>query len=146
MNKSEVKFADSKAMQAQQVPQAGEVAENRETKSNRRVMVPDYRIFLRENAHELKAFMPGVTPEGVSLELEGRFLKVRGQVNEPGWEGFSLSHVEFAYADYQADFKVPEGIDRENVTGTMKNGILTIRLPKAEEELPKSIHVNVAQD
>jgi HSP20 family molecular chaperone IbpA len=146
MNKSEVKVAETKSMQSSQAPHTGEVVENREDKSKRRVMVPDYRIFLREDAHELKAFMPGVTPKGVSLELEGRFLKVRGHVDEPEWEGFSLSHVEFAYADYQADFKVPEGIDRDNVTGTMKNGILTIHLPKAEEELPKSIHVDVAQN
>jgi HSP20 family molecular chaperone IbpA len=146
MTKSEVKVEESKLMQSQETPQKAEVIEKGNSETKRRVMVPDYRIFLRESAHELKAFMPGVAPKGVSLELEGRFLKVRGRVDEPNWENFSLSHVEFAYADYQADFKVPEGIDRENVSGTMKNGILTIHLPKAEEELPKSIHVNVAQD
>jgi len=146
MSESKVKVADSKTMQSQETPRTGEVVENRETQTNRRVMVPDYRIFLRDDAHELKAFMPGVKPDNVSLELEGRSLKVRGKVDEPKWEGFAMSHLEFAYADYQADFKVPEGIDRENVAGSMKNGILTIRLPKAEEELPKSIHVTVAQD
>lgn len=114
--------------------------------ARRRVMVPDYRVFLRDNAHELKAYMPGVASEDLSLELEGRFLKVRGKAKELSWEGFAKSHIEFATGDYEADFKVPEGIDRDKVSGVLKNGVLTITLPKADEVLPKSIQVNVAQD
>lgn len=124
-----------------EVSEAGSASEKK-----RRVLVPDYRVFLRDDAHELQVYMPGVSNEELSLELEGRFLKVRGRADEMSWQGFEKSYVEFGLGDYQADFKVPEGIDRDNVTGVLKNGILNIRLPKAEEEMPKTIHVSVAQD
>lgn len=113
------------------------------SEKRRRILVPDYRVFLRDNAHELQVFMPGVATEDLSLELEGRFLKVRGVVSEPAWEGFQPSYAEFAYGDYRADFKIPEGVDRNNVSGTLKNGVLAIQLPKADEVLPKTIQVNV---
>lgn len=119
--------------------------ESCKTKARRRVLVPDYRVFLREDGHELKAYLPGVGSEDVSLELEGRYLKIRGKLKDLAWEGFTRTHVEFAMGDYEADFKIPEGINRDRVTGVLKNGILTVTLPKAEEELPKSIQVTVAQ-
>ncbi len=88
--------------------------------------------------------MPGVGPDDVELELERRVLTIRGRgrVTNPG--GNRRVCAEYDEGDYERVFTVSDDLDAAKVKASMKNGLLTLELPRAKEVKPKQIKVSAA--
>lgn len=101
------------------------------------------RVRVVENANEFRviAEMPGVDENGTEITLEKNVLKLVGrtELNQP--EGYELAYGYFRQRQFERAFTVPEGIDREGLGATIKNGILTVTLPKAKELQPTRVAV-----
>jgi len=106
--------------------------------------VPQVDIF--ETSEELRvlADMPGVPPDAVQVHLEGDELTIEGRVRPDEYEGLKPLHVEYGIGGYYRRFKVGEAVDRENIKAHMKNGVLALRLPKAERARLRRIDVQAA--
>jgi len=97
-----------------------------------RIYTPAVDIYETSDAIVLLADMPGVNENSVDVTFEKNVLTIYGRVEPHVPEGYTPVYREYGIGDYQRSFAIREQIDWEHVTGTVKNGVLTLTLPKAE--------------
>jgi HSP20 family molecular chaperone IbpA len=107
----------------------------------RRVFRPRVDIWEDEDAVTVTADMPGVGEEGVEITLEQDLLTIRGAAKHDQPADHTLAYGEYEVGHYERSFTVTEQIDRDKVEATMKDGVLTLTLPKVKPEPPKKIQV-----
>ncbi|MCS6851444.1 MAG: Hsp20/alpha crystallin family protein [Gemmataceae bacterium] len=100
------------------------------------------RVDIYETTDELLLFadMPGVAPGDVDIRFENGELSLHGRVGArlPS-QGVLLK--EYGIGDFYRVFTITETIDANKITAEMKNGVLTVHLPKAEALKPRKITV-----
>jgi HSP20 family protein len=104
------------------------------------VFTPQVDIFENDKELILYADMPGVRPEGVDLRYERGELILHGRFEAPDRPGHVLLR-EYEDGDFYRVFEIHESIDSNRIEASCKNGVLTIRLPKAEAARPRQINV-----
>lgn len=105
------------------------------------VSMPPADIYETQDHVVLVADMPGVAPGDVDVSLERRVLTIRGHVPVETHEGYRRVHTEFGERDFQRVFALSEEIDRDLIEASHKNGVLTLKLPKAELARTRKIEV-----
>ena len=105
-----------------------------------RVFIPAVDIFETPQALVLVADMPGVAGDKVTIDLKENLLTIHGQVSPPAEKQVILAQ-EYAIGDYYREFQVGELVDKEKIEANVKNGVLTLMLPKAEKAKPRRIEV-----
>jgi Molecular chaperone (small heat shock protein) len=83
----------------------------------------------RKNDIVLKADLPGVTKNDVTLEVQDRLLTVRAECLSDIEEGIYIRRERF-YRKYEGSVNIPVQIDEEKATAKLSNGVLTVFLPK----------------
>lgn len=94
-------------------------------------------IYETKNEWVILADMPGVSEKSLDLTLEKNVLTIKGTVDAPKEEGYQLIYSEFNYGDYEKKFSLPQEINAEKLEASMKNGVLTVRIPKLEKQVKK---------
>lgn len=105
---------------------------------------PAVDIFETKDELVLVADMPGVPPDGVDIHLEGDQLSVEGRVKPEEYEGLKPLYVEYGVGGFYRRFTLGEMIDRDAIKAQMKNGVLTLKLPKAERARARRVAVEAA--
>lgn len=132
-------------------PAEAEVAQKEQVQINqaqakqtapRRVVAPVSRVSQHENGFTLVVEMPGARKESLSIQLEGVALNIQASTEEPAWENYQTVYREFDFVDYEANFRLPNGLDREAIKADFSNGLLQVVLPKSAEQLPRKISIN----
>ncbi len=103
---------------------------------------PPVDIFETEEALVMKAELPGFTKDDISIELKENALTLRGKrkhTTEAKEENYHRR--ERIYGAFQRSFMLPTTVDQSNVQATYKDGVLELRLPKAEAAKPKRIAI-----
>lgn len=90
----------------------------------------------------LMADMPGATEESVEITLEKRQLTIRADVEDHAPEGMSALYLEYDVGDWERSFTLSREFDMEKIKAALKDGVLTVTLPKAPEMEAKRIQVN----
>jgi HSP20 family protein len=93
----------------------------------------------------IKAEIPEVKKEDVKVTLEHGVLSIRGMRRQEV-EGNSKKYhrVERSYGSFVRNFTLPDLVDDAKLEAVVKDGILTLHLPKTEKAKPKAIEVKVA--
>jgi HSP20 family protein len=86
------------------------------------------------------ADMPGVTAEGLNVDLRENVLTIYGKVL-PEAGGRKMLSREYEVGDFYRQFSLSEHIDQERITASMKDGVLTLTLPKLAPAQPRKITV-----
>jgi HSP20 family protein len=102
---------------------------------------PTVDIFETKDELTLLADMPGVPADAVGVHLDGDELTVEGQVRREDYDGLKPLHVEYGVGGYYRRFTLGKAIDREGIRAQMKDGVLTLHLPKAEHARLRRITV-----
>lgn len=102
---------------------------------NRAWATPPVDVFENEEAFLVRADLPGVTTENVEIEFKQDNLRVTA--TRPATDAAS---GEWSY-NFQRAFKL-SGIDENRIVAEMKDGVLSLTLPKAESAKPRQIPVN----
>ncbi|RME26103.1 MAG: Hsp20/alpha crystallin family protein [Deltaproteobacteria bacterium] len=102
--------------------------------------VPDVDIMEDENAITLVADLPGVKPENVDVDVREGVLTMTAKV-EPLPDNWRPVYTEYGIGGYQRSFTLGEKIDVGKITAKMKNGVLTLTLPKLEQHRTRKIQV-----
>ena len=107
-----------------------------------RTWAPPVDIYETDDAVILKAELPGVSKDDVSIEIHQNTLILRGQrKHEAEVKEEDYHRVERAYGTFQRSFMLPTLVDQEHVQATYKDGVLELRLPKSEAAKPKRIAI-----
>jgi HSP20 family protein len=105
------------------------------------VYTPAVDIMERKDDIVLLADMPGVDETSVEITLEKNVLTIYGKVAAEIPSGYTLYLSEYGTGDYQRVFTLTEEVDRDKIQATVKNGVLTLVLPKAEAVKTRKIEV-----
>lgn len=97
----------------------------------RRVFTPRTDIYETNEDIVVLADMPGVHEQNVDITLEQNTLTLNGFVEACSHDGHSLTYGEYGIGDYYRQFTLPNAVDREAISATMKNGVLKLVLPKS---------------
>ena len=106
-------------------------------------LVPPVDVFENEQGITLLADLPGVTKEGLGVRVDGDNLLIEGQVQSAGPENLQLVYGEAQYAAYRRQFTLSRELDASRIEAQLKDGVLQLTIPKAEEAKPRRIEVNV---
>ncbi len=107
------------------------------------VFLPPVDIYETEDAITLVADMPGVKADDLQIDLRENTLTIIGDIApfEDAKEEDLL--VEYEVGRFFRKFTVPEAIDQDKIEAKLKDGVLTLVLPKAEKAKPKKIEIKV---
>lgn len=116
---------------------AGWTVERRRT----RAAWPATNLFETKEAFVVKAEVPGLAEGDVSVSVEDDVLVIRGERKTTVPEGYRVHLRERAPIAFSRKVTLPTRVDTAGVTATLKDGLLTVTLPKAREVLPRSVAV-----
>ena len=104
-------------------------------------LLPPVDIVEDQDGILVKADLPGVSKETLSINVEGDTLTIEGAVSlgEPG--GLQSVYAEVRTPHYKRSFVLSRDLDTAKVNASLVNGVLTLRVPKSEQAKPRRIEV-----
>jgi HSP20 family protein len=98
-----------------------------------------------ENSLQISMELPGVEPDDVRLSLENNILTIRGEKRQRSEENNERVHrFERTYGVFERTFALPNTVDADKIEARYENGVLLVRIPKAERARPREIRVNAS--
>ena len=101
---------------------------------------PRFDIWENEDEMILYGDLPGVMPEDLDVRFENPVLTIHGKV-KPRHNDVKFLYGEYGIGDFHGTFTIGEAIDTERIAAELKNGVLTVHLPKNEKVKPRRIEV-----
>jgi len=130
-------------MVVEQRPARAEQAQAVRRQDEDRQFQPATDIIETADAVVLKLDMPGVLKENVDLTVDKDMLTIVGkaQPEETGEAVYRETYV----GDYRRQFTLTTDVDTGKIAATMTHGVLTVRIPKAEQTKPRKIKIAAAE-
>lgn len=102
---------------------------------------PRVNIYDTGEALEVLAEVPGLGKDELSVKIQGNYLEISGSRKSDRPEGYAVHRMERGANSFSRSFTLPVDVNAEKVEASLKNGILTLRLPKAEAAKPRQITI-----
>ena len=106
-------------------------------------LVPPVDVFEDEASITLLADLPGVTRERLTIRVDGDNLVLEAEGSPSGPENLELVYGEVQYLRYRRQFTLSRELDASRIEAQLRDGVLRLTIPKAEEAKPRRIQVNV---
>jgi HSP20 family protein len=101
-------------------------------------------LLVSERDVALTLDLPGLTPEDLSIDVQGGELTVRGERKRPQVaEGASYVYAQRPFGVFEHRFQIPAGVDPDAITASMQNGVLSLIVPKPE---PRAKRITIGSD
>lgn len=105
-------------------------------------LAPRVDIYQTQDAVKVKAVLPGLNSDDVSVDINENVLTLKGEFkNEEEAKDGDYLYQERRYGNFCRSFTLPNGIKIDKADAVMEDGILTISIPKAEEAKPRTIKI-----
>jgi HSP20 family molecular chaperone IbpA len=124
-----------------QVQHKREVDKKQESTAPARTFVPAADIFETEQALTVVLEMPGVNKDKVEIGVENDVLTISGQIDFSNYEGLQPLYTEYNIGNYSRGFQLSSKIEQDGITAELKDGVMTLVLPKAEKSKPRRINI-----
>ncbi len=112
--------------------------------SNNLVFAPAAELQETSDAIHLKIEIPGLEAKDLDVQVTAEAVSIRGERrSESKTEEKGVFRTEFRYGKFQRVIPLPVRIQNDKVEAEYKNGVLTLNLPKAEEEKNKIVKINL---
>jgi HSP20 family molecular chaperone IbpA len=108
------------------------------------VVVPSVDVLEDPTGITLIADLPGVPRENLSIQVEGESLTIEAQVDLGRPEDFVPKLEEARGTILRREFTLSRELDTEHIQAELRDGVLTLRIPKVAEAQPRRIEVQVA--
>jgi HSP20 family protein len=105
--------------------------------------VPPVDLVEADDHFVLKADLPGLSEEDVSVEVQDGALTISGERSadhersEGGWY-----RIERSFGSFQRSLTLPEGVDPDGISAKFDRGVLAVRIPKPEERKPRRVQIS----
>jgi HSP20 family molecular chaperone IbpA len=124
-----------------QVQQKRELENKEEAMTPTRVFMPTADIYETNDALTVILEMPGVEKSNVDVRVEDDVLRVTGQLDLSKYKGLAPLYTEYNIGNYARNFRLSNKIDQNKIAAELKDGVLWLTLPKAEEAKPRTIEI-----
>ncbi|MDR2463607.1 MAG: Hsp20/alpha crystallin family protein [Verrucomicrobiales bacterium] len=109
------------------------------------VWAPLVDVVEEEKDFVIKAEIPDVDRENIKVTVSDGVLTLSGERKFEQENRTKTYHrVERGYGSFARSFTLPEAVEAEKVTADCKNGLLTVRVPKAAKSLPREVEVKIS--
>lgn len=126
-----------------QQPQQATPRPQAKTQDDGRWLVPRVDVLEDDTGISLLADLPGVSKEQLDIEVDGETLTLEGRVAQDTPEGLQPAYVEVRVPRYRRAFTLSRELDTSRIEANLKDGVLTLRIPKQAHAQPKRIEVQV---
>jgi HSP20 family molecular chaperone IbpA len=115
---------------------------NPETASGElRALLPLVDVLEDENGITVKADLPGVSPESLSIRVDGETLTIEGSVALGEAQRMEAVYAEVKVAQYKRSFVLSRDLDTSRIDASLRDGVLNLQMPKLERARPRRIAV-----
>jgi HSP20 family protein len=90
----------------------------------------------------LVAELPGVKKEDLDIQVRGDTLRIQGKKTVSYEDGASVHRRERSAGQFDRTLTLPAEVDAAKVTAEHRDGVLTLRLPRAESAKPRTVTIN----
>jgi HSP20 family protein len=117
--------------------------EKRSTREREAVLIPAVDIF--EDAHQItvQAEMPGVSRGKLNIRADRNELLLEGEMDIDMPTGMAALYADLQTTKFRRSFVLSGELETERIEATLKDGLLTVRIPKRVELRTRKIKVNV---
>lgn len=106
---------------------------------------PPINIFDDHEGMALVAELPGIDPASLDISAQGNTLTLKGERKREQADGARGYHRrERTFGEFSRSIQLPEYLDMSKAAANYENGMLTLRIPKAEAAKPRQISVRSA--
>jgi HSP20 family protein len=130
------------ARQELQVQEKRELEKKEEATIPARVFLPTADIYETRDALTVILEMPGVEKNNVDVRVEDGVLNVQGRLDLSKYQGLQPLYTEYNVGHYSRSFQLSSKIDQNSIGAELKDGVLTLTLPKVEDAKPRKIEVS----
>jgi HSP20 family protein len=108
--------------------------------------LPAVDVFDTKDAVVLKAELAGLDPDDIEIEVDDNVLTIKGERKfEEKVDEERYYRVERRSGSFSRSLALPQGVRADDIQADYEDGVLEVRVPKAEEEKPKRISVKAGQ-
>lgn len=129
------------AKQEIQVQKKRELEAKEEATVPVRVFVPEADIYETGDALMVLMEMPGVYKDNVDISVEDDVLRVQGRIDFSKYEGMDPVYTEYNVGNFARSFSLSREINQDKIDAEMKDGVLSVTLPKVEKAKPRTIRI-----
>jgi HSP20 family molecular chaperone IbpA len=110
---------------------------------NEPALLPPVDVIEDTTGISLYADLPGVPRDKLDVRVDGEQLTIEAEVVLPVPQGMQASHAEVTLSRYRRTFTLSKELDADKVSAELNQGVLRLRIPKAEHAQPRKISVRV---
>jgi HSP20 family protein len=96
-----------------------------------------------DDGFTIQAFVPGLDADNINIEVLNNTVSIRGEFLSETDESVKYLKCELPQGRFSRVITLPVDVDTSKVEASIKNGLLKLRVPKAESQKPHTIKVNV---
>lgn len=104
-------------------------------------IAPAVNLFEQKDDLVLTAELPGVNPKDVKIELNNGILTLSGEKKDDSPEGVSYHRSERGSGTFSRSIQLPYKVNPEKASADFKDGILVVKISKADEVKPRQIEI-----
>ena len=104
-------------------------------------LMPRVDVIEDDTGITILADLPGVPKDRLALRVEGETLQIEGDIASEMPEGMEAVYAEVQVPRYRRAFSLSRELDTAKIDAGLKDGVLTLRIPKAEHAQPRRIEV-----
>ena len=105
---------------------------------------PAVNVWVNESEAYLTAELPGIDPANLDINVEGETVTLSGRRMPEANGGTEYHRRERLHGEFNRQVLMPFRIDAQHVNAQLTKGVLTVKLPRAEEDKPKKIAIKAA--
>jgi HSP20 family molecular chaperone IbpA len=125
-------------------PSVAQKSQRGQTRYSEQALMPPVDVLEDADAITLYADLPGVSRDKLHLQVEAGALTIDAELDLTLPEGLESSHTEVGLGRFHRSFTLSQELDPEKVSAELSNGVLRLRIPKAEHAKPRRISVSAA--
>jgi HSP20 family protein len=103
--------------------------------------LPTADIFEAEDALHVVLEMPGVEKDNINISVREGVLNIEGRLDFSKYKDLQPLYTEYNVGNYSRSFRLSTSIDQTKIGAELKDGVLSLTLPKLEEAKPRTIQI-----
>ncbi|RTZ66981.1 MAG: Hsp20/alpha crystallin family protein [Aquificaceae bacterium] len=122
----------------------GSVEKATDKQTQQQTMTPATDIHETKDGATLYIDLPGVSPDALDIDVDQNVLTVKGDINLDTADSLTPTYMDVRAGAFKRQFTLSAELDSSQVDAQLKNGVLTLVIPRSEQHKPHKIEVKAA--